>query len=192
MSQVMNNLEQEHRAMGKLLDALEWQVATIERGGTPDYDIIQGVMDYCLTFPDLHHHPKEDLVYRQLARRDPAAAAGVGDLLEEHAALAEGTRRLSAAVRSVLDEAEMPRDALLKLAREFLGHHRRHIAREDENFFPVARARLSAEDWAAIEAKLGAGHDPLFDGTVDQHFANLRKHILDWDCDEQAVANQAS
>ena len=192
MSQVMNNLEQEHRAMDKLLDALERQVATIERGGTPDYDIIQGVMDYCLTFPDLHHHPNEDLVYRQLARLDPAAAAGVGDLLEEHAALAEGTRRLSAAVRSVLDEAEMPRDALLKLAREFLGHHRRHIAREDENFFPVARARLSAEDWAAIEAKLGAGHDPLFGGTVDQRFANLRKHILDWDRDEQAVANQAS
>ncbi len=178
--------------MGKLLDALERQIVILEGGGTPDYDIVQGVMDYCLTFPDLHHHPKEDLVYRRLALRDPTAAAGVGDLLEEHAALGEGTRRLAAAVRNVLDEAEVPRDALLKLARDFLGHYRRHIAQEDENFFPVARARLTAADWAAIAAELGEGHDPLFSSTPDDRFANLRRHILDWDRDDQAAANQAS
>ena len=78
MSKVMNALEQEHLDMGKLLDALERQIVILEGGGTPDYDIVQGVMDYCLTFPDLHHHPKEDLVYRRLAARDPTAAAGVG------------------------------------------------------------------------------------------------------------------
>lgn len=192
MSQVMKSLEQEHRDMAKLLDALERQIAIMEQGSTPDYDIVQGVMDYCLTFPDLHHHPKENLVYRRLASRDPAAAAEVGDLLEEHAALGEGTRRLSAAVRSVLDEAEISRDALLELARDFLGHYRHHIARENEAFFPVARERLTAEDWAAIEADLDDGHDPLFGGTVDQRFANLRQHILDWDRDDQAAASQAS
>ena len=192
MSQVMNSLEQEHLDMGKLLDALERQITILEGGGSPDYDIIQGVMDYCLTFPDLHHHPKEDLVYRRLALRDPTAAAGVGDLLEEHAALAAGTRRLSAALRNVLDEAEVPRDALLKLAWDFLGRYRRHITQEDENFFPVARARLTAEDWAAIEAERGEGHDPLFGATPDQRFADLRRHILDWDRDDQAAANQES
>ena len=171
--------------MGKLRDALERQVAVLKGGGTPDYDIVQGVMDDCLTFPDLHHHPKADLIYRRLAARDPAAAAGVGDLLEEHAALA-------VAVRNVLDEAEVPRGVLLKLAWDFLGHYRRHIAQEDESFFPAARARLTAADWAAIEAARGEGHDPLFGSTPDQRFANLRRHILDWDSDDQAAANQES
>lgn len=192
MSQVMDSLEQEHLDLSRLLDALERQLTTIEQGGTPDYDIIQGVMDYCLTFPDQHHHPKEDLIYRRLAARDPAAAADIGDLLREHASLGEGTRRLAAAVRNVLDEAEVSRDALLDLAWNFLGQYRRHIAQEDERFFPVARARLKAEDWAAIEAELDHSHDPLFGGTVDQRFANLRQHVLDWDRDEQAAANQAS
>ncbi len=72
--------------MGKLRDALERQVAVLKGGGTPDYDIVQGVMDDCLTFPDLHHHPKADLIYRRLAARDPAAAAGGGDSLGPFAA----------------------------------------------------------------------------------------------------------
>ena len=181
MPKVLRALEEEHVAMGKLLDALERQLAVLEQGRVPDYDIIQGVMDYCLDYPDLHHHPKEDLVFERLAARDPAAAETVGDLLGEHAALGEGTRRFAAAIGNVLLEAEVPRDTLLGLARDFLGRYRHHIAMEDQRFFPAARTALTAEDWRAIEDQLTEGNDPLFGSRPDRRFKALREEILRWD-----------
>ena len=75
--------------MAKMRDALERQLAVSDAGETPDYDIVRGVVDCCLDDPDLHHHPKEDLVFERLKAVDPEAAAGVGDLSGEHAELAE-------------------------------------------------------------------------------------------------------
>ncbi len=63
------------------------------------YDIVRGVIDYCLTYPDLYHHPKEDLVFARLQLRDPATAEALGDLRAEHEALGEAIRHLAAAVR---------------------------------------------------------------------------------------------
>jgi len=83
--------------MGRLLDAVERQLERFDRGETPDYDILQGVLDYALTYPDLYHHPKEDLVYARLRLRDPAAADSLTDLQAEHHTLAEVTRRFCAA-----------------------------------------------------------------------------------------------
>ena len=32
----------------------------------PDYEVIQGIVDYFLTYPSQYPHPKEDLVFRRL------------------------------------------------------------------------------------------------------------------------------
>ena len=85
--------------MAKLLNAFERQLAAFDQGATPDHDIVRGVIDYCLTYPDLYHHPKEDLVFARLQLRDPATAEAVGDIRAEHEALSEAIRRLAAAVR---------------------------------------------------------------------------------------------
>ncbi len=87
--------------MAKLLSALERQLAVFDQGESPDYDIVQGVIDYCLNYPDLYHHPKEDLVLERLQAVDPVAAAGIGDLAAEHQDLANLTRRFAAAVHAM-------------------------------------------------------------------------------------------
>lgn len=181
MSAVIESIHQEHVAMAKLLDALERQLVAIDTGETPDYDIVKGVIDYCLTYPDLHHHPKEDLVFEKLRLRDPAAAEAVGDLDEEHRELAGLTRRFAAAVRNVLDEAEISREAFAKLAWHFVGQYRHHMSLEERVFLPAARKALTADDLHGIEAKLTHGHDPLFGDEPDERFDTLREEILRWD-----------
>lgn len=172
--------------MAKLLNAFERQLAAFDQGATPDYDIVRGVIDYCLTYPDLYHHPKEDLIFARLQLRDPAAAEAVGDLRAEHEALGEATRRLAAAVRQVLNEAEVPRDAVQQTAAAFLSFYRRHIAIEEERFFPAAKKALTSADWEAIEGQLSERQDPIFGREPEGRFAALRQDILEWEAENEA------
>lgn len=180
MSEILAALRQDHRNLGQLLAATERQLARFDRGEAPDYDILQGVLDYCLTYPDLYHHPKEDLVYGRLRRRNPEAAAAIGDLRAEHRTLAEATRQFAAALRSVLQEQEIPRQAFDRIAREFLETYRRHMAMEEGTFFPAAEAHLTAADWAAIDTEMKTQKDPVFGGAGETRFAALRADILAW------------
>lgn len=174
--------------MAKLLNAFERQIEEFDRGARPDYDIVRGVIDYCLTYPDLYHHPKEDLIFAALQHRDPTAAESVGDLRAEHEALGEATRRLAAAVRQVLNEAEVPRDAVQQAATTFLSFYRRHIAMEEERFFPAAKKALTPTDWEEIESQLSERQDPLFGREPEDRFAALRQNILDWEAEDEAAA----
>ena len=191
MVDVISALRREHKEMAKLLDALERQLMEFDRGGQPDYEIIQGVIDYCLTYPDLSHHPREDLVFERLKARDPGVAKSVGDLRAEHEALGQRTRRFAAAVRNVLQEAEMPRDSLHKVAWDFLNHYRKHISMEESRFFPAALGTLEPDDWRAVESQAEKRKDPLFGQEPEEHFKALRRNILDWD-QNQAPAAKAS
>ena len=192
MVEVISALRREHRDMAKLLNALERQLAAFDRGDRPDYEIVQAVIDYCLTYPDLSHHPREDLVFERLRARDPETAESIGNLQAEHEALAERTRRFAAAVSDVLLEAEMPRDALHKVAWDFLNYYRKHISMEETRFFPAALEALKPEDWRAIESEADKRGDPLFGEEPEEHFKALRRNILDWDRNERAAAAEAS
>ena len=43
MMGIIEQLRSEHASMAKLLDALDRQVSIFDRGGTPDYEIVQAV-----------------------------------------------------------------------------------------------------------------------------------------------------
>lgn len=166
--------------MMALVKALEWQVAEFEVGRTPDYDVIRSAVDYFLSFPDLYHHPKEDLVFARLKARAPDVADRIGDLRREHEALAARTRELHAGLRAVLDEAHVPREAFVRWARAFTNLQERHMQMEETEFFPAALQHLGSEDWRELEAAMTRTDDPLFGDQVAEQFENLRKSILRW------------
>ena len=180
MTDILAALRQDHRNLGQLLKATERQLDRFDRGETPDYDILQGVLDYCLSYPDLYHHPKEDLVFERLKQLDPGAAAEIGDLHAEHNKLAEVTRRWAEALHSILQDLEVPRDSFDRATRAFLESYWRHMTMEENTFFPAAEARLTPADWSAIEAKAEARSDPLFSVKGEAKYTALRDDILAW------------
>jgi hemerythrin-like domain-containing protein len=80
---IIERLCQEHRNIETLLAVLERELE-IDRRHRPDYDVIRTIISYFQVYPDLYHHPLEDLVFAKLKIRDPAAAAKVGNLAHEH------------------------------------------------------------------------------------------------------------
>ena len=105
-------------------------------------------MDYTLNYPDLCHHPVENLIYERMVARDPQAKSTVGDLLKEHAHLGELTRKLAAALQNIARDSEIPRAWFESIVEDYLSSNERHIAGEEKIFFPQAALALRPEDWA--------------------------------------------
>lgn len=187
MADIIDDLYRDHVKLRQLLAAMERQIELFEKGEHPDYELIQAVVDYCLTYPDVCHHPKEDAVYRHLAQV-PGWQRPLHDLEAEHAALATLTHRVAETIERVLKEEQMTREAVITAAREFLERYHHHIDMEDEYFLPQARDLLSAEDLAEAEAEVEEAEDPLTQGRVEARFARLAREILEWDADARRGA----
>ena len=185
MTEVIRVLRREHANMAALVKTLEWQVAQFEAGGRPDYDVVRNVVEYFLSFPDLYHHPKEDLVFARLKARAPEATERIGDLRREHEALLARSRELSAGLRAVLNEAHVPRESFVNWARAFIDLQMRHMNMEECEFFPAALQSLTADDWHDLEAQMTAPDDPLFGERVGERYDTLRKKILEWQAEHQ-------
>ncbi len=176
MARLIEELRRDHDNMTRLLEVLEKQVAAFH-GSAPDYDLIQNIVEYCLTYPDLCHHPQEDAVYKRLAARDPMSAAEVGDILVEHAELGELTRRLAVTLNNIVQEANVPRELFEAQARDFIASYRHHIEREEREFFPRALKALNEADWTALEAAAPVP-DLLFGERVAERYRALYDRIL--------------
>jgi hemerythrin-like domain-containing protein len=174
---IIERLSQEHRNIEKLLAILERELQVFDRD-RPDYKVISAVISYFELYPEVYHHPQEDVVFAKLKIRDPAAAAKVGDLAREHQKGAERLRRVAQAVKYVLADGETRRQDVDAIVRDFIEHERRHIMMEDRDFFPAALKALEPQDWTEIASALTNPEDPLFSEAAEETFEALRARIL--------------
>ena len=185
MTNIIEQIRDEHRNMAKLLDALERQIAVFSEGGQPDYEVIVGAIDYFLDYPDRCHHPKEDLLARKVL--EGADTAGPLQKLEaQHGAPGISSDLFAQLVHRVLDEAELSRSDLTRAATEFIATQRHHMEMEEEHFLPLAATALSQEDLAALDSELMAEADPLMDPDAEARYAILRDAILAWEAEARA------
>jgi len=179
MNTLMTQLHGDHRNLESLLVILEGQLTVFEAGDKPDYELIGNILDYFLSYPDECHHPGEDLIYRKLIQRDPDLRHEIDSLLKEHEVLQQLTRRFATLIGDVLLDAEISRQQIGALSREFIDTYRDHIRREEAIFLPRAEARLNAADWADISISLANHDDPLFGPRTHQEYRRLRHEIAD-------------
>jgi hemerythrin-like domain-containing protein len=177
MSQTMDDLLQEHRTIAKLLDLLERQLGLLEKSETPNYELMLQILDYFRSFPDLYHHPKEDLVFRRLAERDPEQAAQFGDLEAEHQHCSDRLNAFSRAIVVALFEAETPR-TFIGPARNFIDNERCHMASEEKTLFPAAIRCLTDDDWAEIDVRSARFKDPLSEEHTGDRLNLLRSELM--------------
>src|SRR5271166_583056 len=122
---IIERLSREHRNIEKLLAILERELEIFDRADRPDYEVIRAVISYFEVYPEVYHHPQEDLVFAKLRTRDPVAAAKVGDLAREHHKGAERLRHVAHAVENILADSEILRQTVNTIIRDFIAHERR-------------------------------------------------------------------
>ncbi|HVN02347.1 MAG TPA: hemerythrin domain-containing protein [Caulobacteraceae bacterium] len=185
MTSVIEVLHEEHRNIGRLLRVLERQIDIFAAEDAPDYDVIVGVADYFLDFPDLCHHPKEDAIVARLAAAHPDRLAALGDLPGEHRALRQRAISFRETVSALLGETDIARSEIVDAARRFIDAQWAHMRREEEGFLPLADRLLAPADWTAIESELGRRRDPLFGGKVEARFRALGERLLAWAAEDE-------
>ena len=174
---IIERLSREHRNIEKLLAILERELEIFDRGDRPDYEVIRAIISYFKVYPQIYHHPQEDLVFAKLRIRDPAAAAKVGDLAREHQKGAERLHRVTQALDSALADHQILRQYVDTIVRDFI-EHEHHIMMEDRDFLPAALKALEPQDWTEITTALTGHRDPLFSDVAEEGFDMLRAHIL--------------
>jgi hemerythrin-like domain-containing protein len=181
MSRIIEILLDEHRNIEKLLHVLEQELKIFDRGESPDYEILQAIIDYFQDYPESYHHPKEDIVFEKLKLRDPAATRHIGDAKAEHQVETDRLRQFARATEDVLAGRELLRQTFHNVVRDFIEHQRQHMAKEERLLFPSAVKALRPEDWVEINTRLNDRKDPLFDNSTEKKFHALQQTIVRWE-----------
>jgi hemerythrin-like domain-containing protein len=167
----------EHVNFARLLDLLERQLASFHEGASPDYELMLEIMYYMTHYPDVVHHPKEDLVFARIRERDPSARATIDRLMDEHATLKRDGQELVQELDGVLDGSIASRGRIEAAGRAYLATFRAHMGTEESEILPLAARLLRPADWTAIDAAIGQFQDPLFGPRTEQRYTALSRHI---------------
>jgi hemerythrin-like domain-containing protein len=179
-SQALDDLRAEHCFMSRLLDMLEIQVRVVAEDKSPDRELLLEIAQYFAGFPDLFHHPKEDLIFRRLAALHPEALETVQALASDHE---EGGRELKRFIRAVVKlvlDPEADQDRFLSAALAFMESERRHMAWEEKSFFKIAEKALSLQDWEAIDERLRAFINPICQREARIRYERIEHAYLAW------------
>ncbi|WGD50898.1 hemerythrin domain-containing protein [Bradyrhizobium sp. CB1650] len=175
---IIDLLLREHRNIDLLLVALQRELEIFEKGIRPDYEVIRAIISYFEVYPEVYHHPQEDVIFSKLKSRDPDAVAIVGDLALEHQEVIDRLHRFARAIDAILADRDLLRQDVGNIIRDFIIRERHHMMWEERDFFPAALKALSAQDWTEIASALTNDGDPLFSETAAATSDALRAHIL--------------
>lgn len=183
MADTLVLLQLEHRTLGRLLALVQEQAQRLREGEAQDLELLSLVFEYFVDYPELCHHPKEDLVFRRLQMKDSEMADAVGDLLLDHEALGELTAETAARVADAAANGGFDALDLSLRLQTFVHEYRRHLNVEDDHFFPTVSRVLNTEDWDLIDFTMFDHQDPLYDTNTEQRFQSLRKRI--WEATQE-------
>lgn len=154
----------EHRLIERMIDLIEKASAQIEKTGEIDPLFIDTAVDFIRTYADRTHHGKEeDIMFRDLDRKDLAAEDRdvMNELIEEHVF----GRRVTKALVEANSHYRLGEDQALadirKNLKTLVDFYPRHIEKEDKVFFPASRKYLSEseeqemlEEFAELDRKM--------------------------------------
>jgi len=171
-------LRDEHRYMYMLLETLQEELQADEFSAPEDYFLMQDIVRYMHEYPDVEHHPTEDLMFDKLVQRNPASELDVARLRREHGLLKKNT----ADILTLLDSAARRRtakanEALRVAIANYVDRLREHMRFEESELFPSAVRCLANKDWHAIDMRLEAAQDPLFGQNVQHEYRQLYEYF---------------
>lgn len=166
MRKMIGSLRRDHRDIEEILRVLEQECDVFGRPERPDYELVGEVIDYLGSFLEGYYHPKEDLLFNGVKKSNAPCAKIIADISAERAGAASSLQALGEALRQILNEQRVPRQAFEDSARTFILHQRRQIEMEEQKLFPIAESALVAAEW----------EDP--DATLKDETMSLRTRLL--------------
>jgi hemerythrin-like domain-containing protein len=169
--------QNEHVNFARMLDLLAAQLDVLHEGETPHYELMLDVMFYMTHYPDVVHHPKEDLAFARIRERDASAGPLIDELDRQHVELHRMGQELVASLSEIVSGAIASRDSVEGPARRYIDVFRRHMDLEDHEIMPYATRLLQAKDWSEIGAVVRHIEDPVFGTNPERRYAAIQEHL---------------
>ncbi len=170
---LMKELREDHRNMRIVLQLLDDAVNEASSGKDPDFELIEEIMRYVTVYPDAVHHPKEDVVYKELRERRPDLAGGLDDVPADHDEIAALGSALRDDVEAINAGAAVRRNKLIEDASGYVNRLRSHMAWEERDLFKRIDTMLDEEPQEFDVTKFEHIKDPVFELEVEAGFRRL-------------------
>lgn len=184
VEQLMNGLRGDHRNMVMLLDLLDAEIDRLAASGEHDYDFVRDIMLYVTEYPDVVHHPKEDIVYRHLKSLRPEIHTDLERVETDHKSIEESGLKLRNSIEAISIGANLNRDELIESFHHYSEHLREHMYWEETKLFSLAFELQHFGDWSEVVLMNSEFIDPLFGSRVERKYggllARIQQHVV-WD-----------
>jgi len=170
-------LDEEHVLIERLLSVLELEVARIDAGAAPDLALVQDAIRFFAEYADARHHGKEEqCLFPMLAAKKQVIRDGpIKVLTGEH----DSGRYFTRELREGLNQLERGDGAAVPRIRRALFLYaqmlRRHIAKEREIVFLLARVLLTEEEMTELANQFQATDQERTGAPVSDYLALVER-----------------
>ena len=178
MSTVIERLQAEHGRLGRLVQLLNDERSLRTDPGAPNIALLVDALYYLTRFPDVAHHAIEDRIAEKLRGKNALSGELAREIEAQHVTLISQGHELLQDLEAAAREENMSQELVEIHVRLYAERLRHNMTVEELTLFPAAIRYLDDDDWHAIElVDAGGQPDPLFEGPVDERFAQLHRVI---------------
>ena len=178
MQRIMQILHEDHINVAGLLDLMERALERLPNKDPVDLALASNTMRYMTAYPDIYHHPLEDIVFRHLLKRSPETGLKIHQLFEEHVILGTTGNEFLGKIKTAIERPSDPLEDLINHGLEYVGQLRAHMNTEEGEIFPLINVVLSTHDWGVLDESIAVAKDPLFGSQVQKSYQNLAEALL--------------
>ncbi|BBL75673.1 hemerythrin domain-containing protein [Methylomagnum ishizawai] len=179
MHRLLNELHQDHVNLGRVLRILENQLGLLRAGADADIHVLGEIIDYVQSYPDLVHHPREDVIFAAYRARALPGIDVIERLMAEHRTLLDSTAQLKVSLEQWHCDSPIPREQVAGQIDDYLRLQWEHLNLEEGSIYGMLAEGLGDEDWAGIEAGLPRGSDPLFTDQMRRRYQNIYERVVE-------------
>jgi hemerythrin-like domain-containing protein len=161
MSDLCRSLEEEHKVIRLVLDALEHEARAITSGGAVNTTFFAAAIAFVREYADGVHHQKEEVIlFPRMERAGmPRDGGPIGCMLSEHDEGRGCIKQIDGVLQTAAAGDDAAREFLVAATENYVGILRAHTEKEDGVLFVLADELFDDAQKAAIRSEFAAAEE---------------------------------
>lgn len=176
---IMDRLHADHKNYAKLLNLMESLLADQKKGSDKGYLELYLIMNYMTKYPDIFHHPYEDIIFEEIEMMQDVDKSEIENLKAEHKKIYDASKALLDELDAVVNGHIVEKARIQNLAEQYASSLRDHMNTEEGKVFPMINEKMTQTSWDKISDSLEHVNDPIFDGPASDEYKLLFEQIVD-------------
>ncbi|MFA7552675.1 MAG: hemerythrin domain-containing protein [Spongiibacteraceae bacterium] len=172
MNLIVEQLQADHKQLVRILYHLEREAKAFMGLNRTEacLETILDILDYVQVYPEIWHHPIEDVIYQVLLEKDAVEASVLADLMAEHETLELLTDNLHLMVNGLTKTAVVGYQKMrfLKACSHYVTRQLHHMEQEQKLLFPLLASNFGPKDWEEVTLRFKK-QQPLDDSKLQEY-----------------------